>query len=101
MKKLNLIIKIISFILAIALVYMVLLKLTNHSPTIDVILLVGLGVVITVLFSFNKKLNYHIGKFDSFMEQFKEFSKDFKQMKNQYNRLDIRLENIDKTIQQK
>jgi len=87
MKKLNLIIQIITFILAIAFIYMVLLKLTNHSPTMDAVIIACIGICIGFQFSLNTKINYNSGKFNVFMKQFAALASDFKILKKEFSQL--------------
>ncbi|PIN81682.1 hypothetical protein COV11_01405 [Candidatus Woesearchaeota archaeon CG10_big_fil_rev_8_21_14_0_10_30_7] len=87
MKKLfNDFILIIGILLSIAVIYMALLKLTNHSPTLAQMNSAFIGIITTIIF----KLKFNTGKFTEFMERTKEDLKELKfEIKESNNKLDI------------
>ena len=73
------------WILGVLLIYWILLKLTNHSPTVDQMILVGVGILGGLLF----KQQYDIGKLDGKFEGLKE------SCNKEFTRINVRLDKLD------
>lgn len=72
----DLITKAIMWILGIAAIYMLLLKITDHSPTIDAILTTVIGIMAMGLLN----LYYHFGEFNNFIkETFPRFERNIQE----------------------
>ena len=83
------------WILGVILIYWILLKLTNHSPTIDQLTLVGVGILGGLLF----KQQYDIGKLDGKFESFKDScNKEFARMDNRIEKVESRLTKIEESL---
>ncbi|MBI5064941.1 hypothetical protein HZA97_01780 [Candidatus Woesearchaeota archaeon] len=70
----NLVVSILSIVCFLVVIYMILLKLTGHSPTLDeitVALSVGIGIMVINIF-------YTTGKFSSSIEHIQEDIKELK-----------------------
>ena len=89
------IIDIISKILVIAafflVCYMIILKLTNHSPTLSQFN----TTMIFLLMGFSIRTQYKLGKFDEFMEQSKE---DMSEVKGNIKEITKDLHKLDKKV---
>ena len=73
---------IIFYILAIAIIIMIILKLTNHSPTIEEVLLGFCGIILTTLFA----MFYKMMKMQSEISSMKgEFRTEFKHLNQKVN----------------
>lgn len=72
--------KVVVWVLGIAVIIMLLMKLTNHSPTETQILYVMLGGIISYLLIMGYKLGQFVGEVRSFMaiskNSFKKLSRD-------------------------
>ena len=74
--------KVIMWILGILVISMLLLKLTNHSPTLDQVIVTLLGVILAAIFTFSYTIGTHIGEVRSYMKEsdrrFYAFVNDYK-----------------------
>ncbi|MEK6857621.1 MAG: hypothetical protein AABX39_03460 [Nanoarchaeota archaeon] len=83
------------WILGVLLIYWILLKLTNHSPTIEQLTLVGVGILGGLLF----KQQYDIGKLDGKFESFKDnCNKEFARIDNRFDKFEYRFEKVESRL---
>lgn len=68
----DLVTKTVMWVLGIIAIYMLVLKITGHSPTMDTILATFVGIMVMGMLN----LYYHLGEFNSFIkETFPRFEK--------------------------
>ena len=81
----ELVIKTIMWILGIIVIYMLVLKIAGHSPTLESILLVFVGIIGTNLLFINYKIGKQEGKFNQFeykiKDSFERMKKDLEEIK--------------------
>lgn len=74
-KTINNIITTVLIFLGIIAIYMLLLKLTNHSPTLEQINIAITGLMAGIVY----KMKFHLGKITEFMENTKESIREIKE----------------------
>ena len=81
--------KIVFWILSAIVIYWIILKLTDHSPTYDQVIITLLGILIVNHFWLSNKVSRHIGKIDEQMKEsnrrFFALAKDFKKHLEQHS----------------
>jgi NhaP-type Na+/H+ or K+/H+ antiporter len=75
--------KIIMWILGALVIGMLLLKLTNHSPTLDQVMITLLGAILVSIITFSYAIGMHIGEVKRYIKEsdrkFSEFAKDYRE----------------------
>lgn len=108
-KIINIILSTIGFFVGMIIIFMILLKLTNHSPTIEQIILTITSLIAVMVY----RMKFQLGKFTEFMEntkdsitnlkdEIKEIKQEFKQLNNKidnkFEKLEDKFNNIDKQL---
>lgn len=79
--------KTIMWILGIIVIYMLILKITGHSPTAEAVIIAFTGIIVTNLLFLNYKIGRHEEKFNNIRkdikESFERIKADLEVIKNQ------------------
>lgn len=74
--------KVVVWILGIAVIIMLLMKLTDHSPTADQIMISMLGAMFAAILTFGYVFGTHMGRVERFMKEsdrrFYAFARDYR-----------------------
>jgi len=97
-KIINIILSTIGFFVGMIIIFMILLKLTNHSPTIEQIILTITSLIAVMVY----RMKFQLGKFTEFMDNTKEsineLKSDIKEIRQDNKELKNLIHNIDKRL---
>lgn len=104
-KILNIILSIVAFVVSMTIIFMIILKLTNHSPTLEQINLTIISLIAVMVY----RMKFQLGVFTEFMkstrdstndlkEDIKELRQDNKEFKNLFHNIDKKLMLIEQKI---
>ena len=97
-KIINIILSTIGFFVGMIIIFMILLKLTNHSPTIEQIILTITSLIAVMFY----RMKFQLGKFTEFMDNTKEsineLKSDIKEIRQDNKELKNLIHNIDKRL---